>query len=636
MLRPRLRAKSILVVVNVLGTLALGIALFYRSPLRDEMETRLADLKTRIMPSPRDSGRVAVVSIDEATIQALGGSKAKDLDYASLARLTELAVRAGAKAVVPLMHTQVFPYDAAERVLMLRLAAQYPQVFLGVMDLDRRLGWRSEAGAVTEERTYAARLVAVQLEVVVTEVPIFKAVADASMPYLVGAVADYLNPSRSRHFNDELSARGLFRSTRLMPDAKSMRLNFFDLKHVTRVSGARLAAKPENFDFREMVVVIGYGVFRPANFRVIEATFLNTPWQNTGDPVENGVPLTDIFAVAFDNFLSDSWLRQAPFGVNIVQTVAVALLGARIWQASSAVAVLLYGLGFGVLLVIHAVARNLWFVEIPTADCLFFGTLATFAGGFWRLKAEIRERAKHEAIESSERDIMRTQERFLNRFSFDLSAINLRITGLLKTSIAAALPADQPALLDIHHRAVEGAQELEEYLTGIKQLATVFSQEPKKLRFEVADARSITDRVARRFDARAQEARQRIAIDSEGDTCLRTDAVLVEQILHNLISNAVKYSPHEALVHIVVTGNQHHVDIAVHDQGPGIAAEFRDKIFEKFYRIPNDTAYKVKGTGVGLFLSRYFAELIGGSLLLESTEGRGSTFTLRLARRGRA
>jgi signal transduction histidine kinase len=86
----------------------------------------------------------------------------------------------------------------------------------------------------------------------------------------------------------------------------------------------------------------------------------------------------------------------------------------------------------------------------------------------------------------------------------------------------------------------------------------------------------------------------------------------------------------------VVTGNQHHVDIAVHDQGPGIAAEFRDKIFEKFYRIPNDTAYKVKGTGVGLFLSRYFAELIGGSLLLESTEGRGSTFTLRLARRGRA
>lgn len=104
------------------------------------------------------------------------------------------------------------------------------------------------------------------------------------------------------------------------------------------------------------------------------------------------------------------------------------------------------------------------------------------------------------------------------------------------------------------------------------------------------------------------------------------DAALAEQIIENLLTNAIKYSPPQGLIRMRAMAGDGWLKIAVKDQGIGIPADDVPRLFARFFRSRN--AQGVKGTGVGLHAVRYFMGLHGGTVEVESVEGRGSTFTL--------
>jgi signal transduction histidine kinase len=108
---------------------------------------------------------------------------------------------------------------------------------------------------------------------------------------------------------------------------------------------------------------------------------------------------------------------------------------------------------------------------------------------------------------------------------------------------------------------------------------------------------------------------------------VRGDADRLRQLVDNLISNAIKYSDSGGEVHVDARADNGHVVVRVRDSGPGIHPEQHDEIFEKFGRAAGSAK---PGTGLGLFLSRSFAEAHGGSLDVESEPGSGAVFTLRL------
>jgi signal transduction histidine kinase len=100
-------------------------------------------------------------------------------------------------------------------------------------------------------------------------------------------------------------------------------------------------------------------------------------------------------------------------------------------------------------------------------------------------------------------------------------------------------------------------------------------------------------------------------------------------VLTNLIDNAVKYSPAGGAVEVATYADDGTVRVDVRDEGPGIAREDQQLIFEKFGRV--DVAGGRKpGTGLGLFIARSIAEAHGGALRVRSTPARGATFTLEL------
>ena len=100
-------------------------------------------------------------------------------------------------------------------------------------------------------------------------------------------------------------------------------------------------------------------------------------------------------------------------------------------------------------------------------------------------------------------------------------------------------------------------------------------------------------------------------------------------VVRNLLSNAAKYSPHGAHIKIRVTGNGV-AKVAVTDEGIGITEEDQARLFSRFVRIETKATESVSGTGLGLWLSREIARMHDGDLTVESTPGRGSTFTLRV------
>jgi CheY-like chemotaxis protein len=112
-----------------------------------------------------------------------------------------------------------------------------------------------------------------------------------------------------------------------------------------------------------------------------------------------------------------------------------------------------------------------------------------------------------------------------------------------------------------------------------------------------------------------------------------SDEGKVAQILRNLISNALKYTERgEVRVWARYLPETDSILFGVADTGIGIALEYRQSIFQEFTQITNPLQSRVKGTGLGLPLSKKLAELLGGTITLESEVGRGSTFTLIVPR----
>ena len=125
----------------------------------------------------------------------------------------------------------------------------------------------------------------------------------------------------------------------------------------------------------------------------------------------------------------------------------------------------------------------------------------------------------------------------------------------------------------------------------------------------------------------AASKRLQLRARSRTATSLRTDPVRLDQILVNLVSNAIRHSPEGARIDLVAEESDGHVSFAVIDRGPGVPVELRERIFEPFERFdPHSGA----GTGLGLPVSRRLAEALGGTLMVEETAGGGATFVLDL------
>ncbi len=134
----------------------------------------------------------------------------------------------------------------------------------------------------------------------------------------------------------------------------------------------------------------------------------------------------------------------------------------------------------------------------------------------------------------------------------------------------------------------------------------------------------------------AKSETRQVTVTTECDTALQVsvNALLIEQAIVNLLDNAINYSKAGSTIHIAASRQRHEVTVCVQDKGIGIPQEHLPRLFERFYRVDKARSRERGGTGLGLAIVKHIAQIHGGQVMVTSTLGEGSTFTLHLPTTG--
>ncbi len=186
------------------------------------------------------------------------------------------------------------------------------------------------------------------------------------------------------------------------------------------------------------------------------------------------------------------------------------------------------------------------------------------------------------------------------------------------------------------HLILKNTMRLERLVDDMLTLSKSESGEERLTLTPVAVAPIISD-VVRTWESQAADKDIRIrweppAEAAEPSMTAQAHEQSLDQILVNLVENAVKYTENGGEVRVNLEDAATHITISVTDTGPGIPPEHQARVFERFYRVDTGRSRALGGTGLGLSIVRHLVSRLNGTIVLDSTPGQGSTFSVTLPR----
>jgi heavy metal sensor kinase len=152
-----------------------------------------------------------------------------------------------------------------------------------------------------------------------------------------------------------------------------------------------------------------------------------------------------------------------------------------------------------------------------------------------------------------------------------------------------------------------------------------------RLTREAVDLTDVARDVCTSLGVLAEERTQRLEVSGGSGAVVSADRLVLRDAITNVVDNAIKYGPPASTIDVHVETDREHVVLTVTDSGPGIAAEHRGRIFDRFYRVDEGRSREMGGTGLGLAIARWAVEVNGGTITAES-HGSGSRFRITLPR----
>jgi signal transduction histidine kinase len=275
-----------------------------------------------------------------------------------------------------------------------------------------------------------------------------------------------------------------------------------------------------------------------------------------------------------------------------------------------------------------AAAQGLFRLQIPFMPFLI-STLAAYIIFLWLKYARQENRrwqAEKKAQYLSELDELKSN--FISLMSHDLK------TPIAKVQALTERLAREANELKHEHREILEAisksnDELTNYIVSILNFQKIESQKPIVNR-KSNDINALIEEVVNRLDPLAKDKKIELKMELEPMFSAEFDEILIKQVLNNLIENAIKYNGENTQVLVSSGETDDFLFVSIADNGVGIEESQQTRLFKKFSRLEKGTAERVKGTGLGLYLSKYFIELHGGKIEVESKSGEGTKFTFYL------
>lgn len=150
-----------------------------------------------------------------------------------------------------------------------------------------------------------------------------------------------------------------------------------------------------------------------------------------------------------------------------------------------------------------------------------------------------------------------------------------------------------------------------------------------RLSLQSCDLSDLARDVASSMAILAEERRQQLRVDAPEPVLVQADRLVLRDAVTNLVDNAIKYGPQGSPIDITVRADTTDAALTVADQGPGVPAEHRARIFDRFYRVDEGRSRGLGGTGLGLAIARWAVEANGGRIAFVAT-GSGAVFRITL------
>lgn len=278
------------------------------------------------------------------------------------------------------------------------------------------------------------------------------------------------------------------------------------------------------------------------------------------------------------------------------------------------------------------------------AICLI-ATLAVGAGIYrtvtWyqgRLERRYRElEEKNREIDSQRRRLerqsgeltalLREKDEFYSIVAHDLKAPLIGIGGLARLLREGEMTAGEAReSVDLIIRSATDMTRLVKNLLDIHSIDAA-----PEFKAEAFDLCELVRAAAESFSFQARSKRIDLLVQLPAEAiCIAAGRNWMETVVNNLLSNAIKFSGEQSAVTVAATRAGERVRLTVRDQGPGIAAEEQDRLFQRFSRLSTRATGGESSTGLGLYIVRQVVEQLGGTVVCESTPGHGATFIVDL------
>jgi signal transduction histidine kinase len=219
------------------------------------------------------------------------------------------------------------------------------------------------------------------------------------------------------------------------------------------------------------------------------------------------------------------------------------------------------------------------------------------------------------------------KQNFISLMSHDLKTPVAKIAGI--ADILKIRFNNTPEQTELIDNVVNSTKELNNFINSILDLTKIESQN-LTLRMESRDINKIVEGILEKLEFEAGNKEMKIESDLSPLYPITVDTVLMNRVISNLIENAIKYAGKGKTIWVKTWDDPNWVYIEIRDNGLGIGTEDLAHIFDKFYRVKNDSTHAIKGSGLGLYLVKYFIELHNGVISATSQLGEGTSFIIKL------
>jgi two-component system, OmpR family, phosphate regulon sensor histidine kinase PhoR len=238
-------------------------------------------------------------------------------------------------------------------------------------------------------------------------------------------------------------------------------------------------------------------------------------------------------------------------------------------------------------------------------------------------------------LKQKEIDELKKLEAFRREFiadvSHELKTPIFAAQGFLHTLLDGAVD-DENVRMKFLRKAAKSLDGLDVLVQDLLTLSHIETRQTR-MRFEDVDLYKLTGEIFDQFEGKSDGKNVTLKIDSPSKKIIAyADTQRIRQVLTNLISNAIKHSLENGEVKVILEKTKKNVIVHVKDNGEGIPPEHLPRIFERFYRVDKSRSREKGGTGLGLAIVKHILESHHSKAEVESTVGKGSTFSFKLPR----